>query len=1177
MISGNDVNGIIQDLMSGRNGTFIFSKPAAPFEYDALARQAAANQKRFLNTYSDSIVGIPSKTRIAALSSSFGLGYQGQTLLNTIMGLNSNVGMSLIGHHGANDAVNNIMSMSDSIAMARGGTRGGVFRPLESADNAKFAASQGGLAYKGLFNKDGSIDINQTHGINLPTAGYVIGRTLSDSSHYRDWAAAEKEKNSRVISDPQKLMAANKAIDNFADGTSVTEREQKSFQAHIKKFTEKINGFVASVSKMTGSYSEAINFMQEITGGNLFSSGQKADAARNRAMRMAANIRVAAADAGIDAPVLYGMMSHFKKAAGIASGLDERTITEYNPNSYDAQLSGYGAQMLANWTRDHKGEDYSKAATVISDKIAGYKASGMDKLNAYAAWIEKNGVDITGYEELAKSGRAEEARNFLENLTSRDAVNSFINSPGRVYLAQKDEATTNRYQQFAGLTLNYGNRSETVEIGKQKRFGTIAEGFAGALARGDDAMANDISVELDNSFRDNILSDEVLKQAGITDELAIKALKERSKYMSSQDILEDIGRLGGDSGLAARAARRMTAEKSGKDIAEKYTMSGSEVTSALDKLLNDKSIGISSESQADLRERANNMLAAGKSEEEVLDNLLKVAGSRSSAEEAMELRNKVTGGKGFKKDVDKAYNMFLDNEKRIDADITEKDMKHAAATNIISRDRKEIENVLNAALNGDENAQVKIHNMGLQAIKGEGGLEFRDDTVNEAIIKKFSGVSSVKDSTTAEKYMKAAGEAFYKAKNAGKTTAEAIDIMNETLKDKAPKDAKPIVGKSKEEINKELESIYLEKRDVEAVAGGTAGFISSLGESAENIAGFDINKFKANINEKKLRDDYIKAVNDPNNKDKSADSIFREVAEKAMRQAADGMGLSMEANKELQDKIETSLKDVEKGELVSKAAKEFEARGIKTSRVAATKQADKELAENPLEVLRTAEKESWRKNGNEEAYSAAYAGDMSQVDTVIRNENSISYSTGAEVGDNADSELNTTRTRKVDQEQAVRENAVLGRIKPIDRELASKRLGISGEGNALEALQKLENDLIANFDNDKNKMYEMLETTSGAELQDKLSKISTGGRVLGRQVYELKSVHNLSEEGIRSALLSGKGKTGDAKTKAEEDTLIADKLLSEEGSSYDRKLYDTLLNIEKILKNAADIKGLSKD
>ena len=90
------------------------------------------------------------------------------------------------------------------------------------------------------------------------------------------------------------------------------EAASNSFNEDVKKMTKELNGLIASVSKMTGSCDEAIRFLDNYTNGNMTSATESAKRARSRAAKLAANVRVAAADAGVSPEELYAMSVRYQ-------------------------------------------------------------------------------------------------------------------------------------------------------------------------------------------------------------------------------------------------------------------------------------------------------------------------------------------------------------------------------------------------------------------------------------------------------------------------------------------------------------------------------------------------------------------------------------------------------------------------------------------------------------------------------------------------------------------------------------------------------------------------------------------------------------------------------------------------------------------------------------------------
>lgn len=572
----NDIQSLFNDALYGNNGilpNLSFMPPRDPSEYDNIAWTARRNQQELFKQFIGQTVGQTANRRAAAMSSALGIGRAGMSVFNGAMTLDPRTAMSLIGHHGGADAVRAILSMGNSMAYARGAQLGGVLDPTTLIHNTNFAAVQGGMAYANNFNIDGSINAEQTRGLSLPAVGYVIGRTLSDRSSYSAWASRIRKGDGLTASERTLTESDIKA---FTGGEKMDpkkfEAASNSFNEDIKKMTRELNGLIASVSKMTGSCDEAIRFLDSYTNGNLTSATESAKQARSRAAKLAANIRVTAADAGVSPEELYSMRNGFQNYSALRIHTLDQKATEFGVHKkLFADTSGLATLAYAEWAKTHaqaNAEQRDEAMRTIGLQVKGYTDSGMWNLNTVVARMKvlRPDMDTREYEQLVRRGDAVGARKWAEANVGLRNVFRALNEEGYADKARLDPNVRNEVAKLDMLSL----QGQGLEQRRKGQFGMFLDTARTFIDSVNDTNAREQIGDIDSVLRNQMLSDDVLLAAGVK-RSEIKKFRGQHASYDSISLQNKLFKLAGDNGRSGDDVLDLIQKKAGEAIAAKLS------------------------------------------------------------------------------------------------------------------------------------------------------------------------------------------------------------------------------------------------------------------------------------------------------------------------------------------------------------------------------------------------------------------------------------------------------------------------------------------------------------------------------------------------------------------------------------------------------------------------------
>jgi hypothetical protein len=521
---------LFKDLIAsnphGILGNTVFSATLQSFQYDTTVATAASYRKKLYDTYTNPVASDIAYGRIGDMSTQLGIPQVGQ---NFIKFLYDNIATSaiesIIGHHGGQKAQENIITSANAIGATRSGVLGDLTNPRQLNENNQLGLRYAMDAYKSNFNARGEIDIGQTHGLTLDQATMISNAVLQDKSQYDAFVKTAKDKNPQL---------GDEELRKFKDGIGTSEAVASAFSKQIKEFSGGINQFVASVSKMTGDFEEAINFMQRATGGKLFDAGKDAAKLRKDAVALATNMRIVAADSGMNVQELYlrsGMMSSvFDAAQGRTSAFANMFANKVSSTT----LGNIGATAYARWTQANPNatkEQRDAAAAGISANIADYGQGDMSKMNVIMAQLVDTGkVSRKDAEELARRGNAEQMYTFLDSKFG-GRLNTFLQD-GR-YLATLRRKHSRTLTGLDAVALSEGLENERDEKGGRnllnKEFEAIAAQSGGDIVFG----TADASTTLD-AYTDT----KVLEAAGLTETEAKDFSKKAKENNWNQETIK---------------------------------------------------------------------------------------------------------------------------------------------------------------------------------------------------------------------------------------------------------------------------------------------------------------------------------------------------------------------------------------------------------------------------------------------------------------------------------------------------------------------------------------------------------------------------------------------------------------------------------------------------------------
>lgn len=571
-----DIVNIYNELSAAPGGMMagtVFSPSLDSYQYDSLASTAAMQRQAYVERLMPRMIGQTQVRRQAGMSASLGLGTFGDTLMSGVRTIDPGLVDTILGHRGINDAIQGMLASSNAIDYIRSGRIGGVTNPQQLNKNMMSGASLSALSFRNNFNDDGTVNISQTHGLSLPAAAYIGSRVLSERSQYESWAARMQSKDSGSLS-AEEMKMTEREISNFKDGIGTTERAERSFNAQIKGFTEQVNKLVSSISKMTGGYTEAIEFMQRVTGGKAFAAGKDADTAREKAARLAMNMRAIAADAGMDSTELFAGANMYAAAMGYQRGFDSRTIA-FNANPSDSRIGAALAAAEAKWTQMHPGatpDDIKRARASFESQVIGVGSGDMiNGMTVIAADLVRGGMaDEKRVRNILKSGDANAMHQYLQKFYSEDQLVELYDDKRRLETLRSMNADLTA--DFDSVVLLEGASNEKLRRGRRNGVKGMIGNFANLHGKATGKSSASIREDIDNVYEKAMLSESALVNAGLTREDARNLISTaKDENLDIDGIITHIRDMGGDVGILEMQAAQKAVDYVRKTYGENAT------------------------------------------------------------------------------------------------------------------------------------------------------------------------------------------------------------------------------------------------------------------------------------------------------------------------------------------------------------------------------------------------------------------------------------------------------------------------------------------------------------------------------------------------------------------------------------------------------------------------------
>lgn len=498
-------------------------------------------------------------------------------------------------------------------------------------------------------NENGGYRVDYTHGMNMDELGRVSQRLLSSRIAYRD-------------------------VETGASIDPNTEADK--FKGNLKKLGTKFNEAVSMLSKVTGSVDEALRVMDRLGGGNfLGGTAEQASSIANRAKRMAANIRIMSAAAGMSPTEVYqnmsGLMTNMAGGMGMSSYVAAASgFTGLMHNMAYNASAGYAAwrAMNAGATPDQQAaallavngraqayasSNGARLASLVADNMGMFSEDQLARIKK--AYAEGTPNDVAGMIRGVVGDRlyTEHMRNQSFNIASRNRASK--NAESNALLEELD---------MSGLS---SNLDQAERVGARRMLGIYTNDLDSALERR--TGKRNLRQERYKTVRDD-LARELVGKGVLTEEMA--------KDLNIDQLRQHMTReFGGD--YAERFENNSVIAESVAQI-RRNTMDAEEENGAIGRI----------------SELANRMNLTQQTKDKIND-LAKSDGEAAmfrlmefakTQDERESIRKQVSGGKFFGKGAERMIGQFdrirkqqsgeLDDEERIAA--LENDLKKKALT-----------------------------------------------------------------------------------------------------------------------------------------------------------------------------------------------------------------------------------------------------------------------------------------------------------------------------------------------------------------------------------------------------------------------------------------------------------------------------------------------------------------
>lgn len=558
-------------------------------------------------------------------------------LMGTLYHMSPSIGSAFLGVPDGTNMFNAMANGASAIGMASGNGVSNVLNPSSVRANHErairlarmiygghYMGGDGSERYEGLaVRTHGGYDISFGHGLNMDEIGLVSQRLLSSSIPYTD-------RNGKRL-----------------------DIESDEFRNNLKNLGSKFNEAVSMLSKITGSVKEALNVMDSMAGGNfLGGTAEQAKDIADRAKRMAAEIRVASAMAGVDAKSTFAHREALNVEIARSMGLSPDVAKRTGFNISTEHMSHLGAMAYASWmatNQDATPFQREQMRLAINTRIESYAGSEAAPLAAafakYRHMFTKEQLDQV--ERDLRGGHTERANRLLYSTIGSEAYNIAMKSDAGMVATRQSAADSAEGRalldrlDMASLDAN-GNRQGRVE-GTKMAIRAALSGMDETLVMRGIAKGRNLFLERENDVLDELRTMAKTK-LGMTD----KALANKN-IVQLEDMLD--ASVGPEERQKIENAARVAAAK--RQI-ESMTMDDSEEKAARRRLYMeiDRSGRFNADKKGELMAR----LQSGKD----FDSVLKEYTRGMNVQEVRDVLHVVTRGKMTRGEADRRLAAFSD-------------------------------------------------------------------------------------------------------------------------------------------------------------------------------------------------------------------------------------------------------------------------------------------------------------------------------------------------------------------------------------------------------------------------------------------------------------------------------------------------------------------------------------
>lgn len=268
--------------------------------------------------------------------------------------------------------------------------------------------------------ENGGYDISYAHGLNMEEMGTVAQRLLSSDVAYRD-----------------------------ESGNRVDPGDADRFRDNLKRLGSKFNEAASMLAKVTGSVKDALAVMDRLAGGNfLGGSERQASEVANKAMRMAAAIRVTSAIAGVSPQEAFQNMQNLSLGAAAGMGVSPEIAAASGFQGMMMNMAFVGTNSYNTWLATHPNatqaeKDQARLAT--NGRVQMYAQSNGAALVAAVAANRHVFTDrqFATVREMIRTGRIDQASSIVMNAIGQDAFNEIMTNPAAHVAARRKAQVAN--------------------------------------------------------------------------------------------------------------------------------------------------------------------------------------------------------------------------------------------------------------------------------------------------------------------------------------------------------------------------------------------------------------------------------------------------------------------------------------------------------------------------------------------------------------------------------------------------------------------------------------------------------------------------------------------------------------------------------------------------------------